>query len=64
MLVIGTMTAENLKNGFNFFPLINIPRGKANASAPTNLKELKEAISGSEKPCFLRYIFKINMKAT
>ena len=37
---------------------------KAKASAPTNLNELKEAISGSVNPFFLRYIFRIRIKAT
>ena len=54
ILVKGTAKEERTKNGFNFFPLIKIPRGKAKANAPTNLSELNEAISGSENPFFLR----------
>jgi|TARA_B100000902_G_scaffold192825_1_gene184261 hypothetical protein len=54
MLVSGTIAEESRKKGFNRLPLIKIPRGKANVNAPTNLSELKEAISGSEKPFFLK----------
>ena len=54
MLVSGTIAAESRKKGFNRLPLIKIPRGKANVNAPTNLNELKEAISGSENPFFLK----------
>ena len=54
MLVNGTTAQERRKKGFNRFPLIKIPRGKANVNAPTNLSELKEAISGSENPFFLK----------
>ena len=51
---MGTINEAILKNGFNLLPLIYIPKGNANANAPINLSELNEAISGSEKPCFLR----------
>ena len=54
ILVKGTAKEEITKNGFNFFPLIKIPKGNAKANAPTNLNELNEAISGSENPFFLR----------
>lgn len=54
MLVRGTINEAILKKGFNRLPLIKIPNGRANAKAPTNLNELNEAISGSEKPCFLK----------
>ena len=54
MLVSGTIAEESRKKGFNRLPLIKIPRGKANVNAPTNLNELKEAISGSENPFFLK----------
>ena len=54
ILVKGTTKEERTKNGFNFFPLIKIPRGKAKANAPTNLSELNDAISGSENPFFRR----------
>ena len=54
MLVSGTIAEESRKKGFNLLPLIKIPSGKANVNAPTNLSELKEAISGSEKPFFLK----------
>ena len=54
ILVKGTAKEERTKNGFNFFPLMNIPRGKARANAPTNLSELNDAISGSENPFFRR----------
>ena len=63
-LVIGTIKADNLKKGLSFFPLIYIPKGNANAKAPINLSELKDAISGSLKPCFRRKIFRININAT
>ena len=53
-LVIGTNKAASLKNGLSLFPLIYIPNGNANAKAPMNLSELKEAISGSVNPCFRR----------
>tara|TARA_Y100000816_G_C25668743_1_gene354575 strand:- start:193 stop:375 length:183 start_codon:yes stop_codon:yes gene_type:complete len=53
-LVIGTTKAANLKNGLSLFPLIYIPKGRANANAPTNLSELYEAISGSVNPCLRR----------
>tara|TARA_B000000475_G_C15589436_1_gene280013 strand:- start:321 stop:494 length:174 start_codon:yes stop_codon:yes gene_type:complete len=52
MLVKGTIVAEIIKNGFSFFPRIKIPRGSAKTKALINLKELSEAISGSEKPFF------------
>ena len=64
ILVIGTNNAETWKKGLSFFPRIYIPKGNAKANAPTNLNELNDAISGSEKPFFLRKIFKIKMKAT
>ena len=51
-LVKGTIIAEIIKNGFSFFPRIKIPRGSAKTKALINLKELNEAISGSEKPFF------------
>lgn len=54
ILVKGTAKEERTKNGFNFFPLIKIPKGNAKANAPTNLNELNDAISGSENPFFLR----------
>lgn len=54
ILVSGTVNDDKIKKGFNFFPLIYIPNGKANMSAPTNRNELNEAISGSEKPFFLK----------
>ena len=54
ILVKGTANEERTKNGFNFFPLMKIPKGKAKANAPTNLSELNDAISGSENPFFLR----------
>ena len=54
ILVKGTAKEERTKNGFNFFPLMKIPRGKAKANAPTNLSELNDAISGSENPFFRR----------
>ena len=53
-LVIGTINAAILKKGLSFFPLIYIPNGRANANAPINLRELYEAISGSENPCLRR----------
>jgi len=64
MLVNGTTAQERRKKGFNRFPRMKIPIGKANVNAPTNLSELKEAISGSENPFFLKYILRIKMKAT
>ena len=54
ILVKGTTKEERTKKGFNFFPLMKIPRGKAKANAPTNLSELNDAISGSENPFFRR----------
>ncbi len=54
ILVKGTAKEEITKNGFNFFPLIKIPKGNAKANAPTNRSELNDAISGSENPFFLR----------
>ena len=54
ILVSGTITEAKIKQGFNFFPRIYIPKGTAKISAPINLKELKDAIDGSLKPCFLR----------
>ena len=54
ILVRGTATEDKTKKGFNLFPLIYMPNGKAKISAPTNRNELKEAISGSEKPFFLK----------
>ena len=54
ILVKGTAIEERTKNGFNFFPLMKTPKGNAKASAPTNLSELNDAISGSENPFFLR----------
>ena len=54
ILVKGTAKEERTKNGFNFFPLMKIPRGKAKANAPTNLSELNDAISGSENAFFRR----------
>tara|TARA_B100000029_G_C16891028_1_gene710350 strand:- start:48 stop:524 length:477 start_codon:yes stop_codon:yes gene_type:complete len=49
-LVSGTVNAASWKNGLRFFPRIYIPSGNAKASAPTNLSELNDAISGSEYP--------------
>tara|TARA_Y100000768_G_scaffold68323_1_gene47896 strand:+ start:517 stop:714 length:198 start_codon:yes stop_codon:yes gene_type:complete len=54
ILVKGTAKEERTKNGFNFFPLMKIPKGKAKANAPTKRSELNDAISGSENPFFLR----------
>ena len=54
ILVRGTAIEDKTKKGFNLLPLIYIPNGKAKVSAPTNRNELKEAISGSEKPFFLK----------
>jgi hypothetical protein len=54
ILVSGTIAEERIKKGFRRFPLINIPKGNANINAPTNLSELKEAISGSVNPFFLK----------
>ena len=54
MLVNGTIAEDSRKKGFKRLPLIKIPRGNANVNAPTNLSELKEAISGSENPLFLK----------
>jgi hypothetical protein len=53
-LVRGTDNEDKIKKGFNFFPLIYRPNGKARISAPIKRNELKEAISGSEKPFFLK----------
>ena len=54
ILVKGTAKEEITKNGFNFFPLMKIPKGNAKANAPTNRSELNDAISGSENPFFRR----------
>ena len=54
ILVRGTAIEDKTKKGFNLLPLIYMPNGKAKVSAPTNRNELKEAISGSEKPFFLK----------
>ena len=54
ILVSGTAIEDKTKKGLNLFPLIYMPNGKAKVRAPTNRNELKEAISGSENPFFLK----------
>jgi hypothetical protein len=36
MLTMGTITLPSIKNGLRGFPLINIPKGKANNKVPIN----------------------------
>ena len=64
ILIKGTKMAERVKKGFNLLDFMWIPNGNEKASAPINLKELKDAISGSLKPSLRKYIFKIRMNPT